>query len=124
MRCYNNKELLKVHLIDKSLSLWLVTTEVLVELHRVLVTTALKHLIAELVGNLLREDTLLLEVRVGICCKNLCPLIAILASSVTTAEDVGKGRTHSGILYYRHNLGWSQCCTLELKDIALVRGSQ
>ena len=61
MRRYH-KKLLKTHLINKSLSLRLMTTEVYIKLHWVLVTTLLKKLIAELVGNLLREDTLLLEV--------------------------------------------------------------
>ena len=57
-----HKKLLKTHLINKSLSLRLMTTEVYIKLHWVLVTTLLKKLIAELIGNLLREDTLLLEV--------------------------------------------------------------
>ena len=61
MTPFHNK-LLEVHLIYESLSLWLVTAEVYVELHRMLVTTLLEDLVAELVGHLLREDTLLLEV--------------------------------------------------------------
>ena len=61
MRRYH-KKLLKTHLINKSLSLRLMTTEVYIKLHWVLVTTLLKKLIAELIGNLLREDTLLLEI--------------------------------------------------------------
>ncbi len=54
--------LLKTHLVDESLSLRLVAAEVLIESHRMLVSTALQYLVAELACNLLREDTLLAEV--------------------------------------------------------------
>ena len=43
-----HKKLLEVHLIDESLSLWLVTTEVLIKLHWVLVASLLQNLLAEL----------------------------------------------------------------------------
>ena len=44
-----HKKLLEVHLIDKRLCLWLMTAEVYVEGHRVLVTALLKKLVAELI---------------------------------------------------------------------------
>ena len=57
-----HKKLLEVHLVNESLSLRLVASEVLVKLHWVLVATLLKYLVAELACYLLAEDTLLLEV--------------------------------------------------------------
>ena len=44
-----HKKLLQSHLVNKSLCLWLMTAEVYVEGHRVLVTALLKKLVAELV---------------------------------------------------------------------------
>ena len=55
-------QLLKTHLVNQRLCLWLVTTELNVEIHRMLVTALLQYLIAELICYLLREDALLLEV--------------------------------------------------------------
>ena len=48
MRRYHAKRLLQVHLLNQSLSLRLMTAEVLVKRHRMLVTALLQHLVAEL----------------------------------------------------------------------------
>ena len=57
-----HKKLLEVHIINKSLCLRLVTAEVHVKSHRMLVTTLLQNLVTELASYLIAEDTLLLEV--------------------------------------------------------------
>ena len=49
------------HLVDKSLSLGLMTSEVYIELHRVLLAALREQLVAECIRHLAVEDSLLLE---------------------------------------------------------------
>ena len=93
------------------------TTERNIELHRVADTTFRENLLTEAIATLAREDTLLLEELESVCIEHLCPLIAIVASSIATREDVTKRATHIGTINGGQHLSRSRSLALESKHI-------
>ena len=70
--------------LQQSINSWLLTTESLIQSHRMLAAALLQHFTTESLCCLLIEDSLFLEHCKRVCVKHFCPFVAIVTCRITT----------------------------------------
>ena len=97
--------------------------EAFIKYHRVFGTAFFQDIFPERFGGSLVVNTLLFENRESICIQHFRPLIAVVAGSITSSEDMAETGRETATVYGREGFGRGHCLIFECLDRTADRRS-